>query len=272
MNKSLVNAVVSRVRGAKLSREEAAELIAAIRVCCPEEKLAVAVTDPGAHYRGPNVFGLPIDPYRILEAYPNVSREAARHIVKKTLRMGRKGIGEHQLIAELRCCLDRWEQMLREEAANDQVAALKSEMQRRECARCGDQVPRQLSNEVLSAELLPDPPPVAVDPPTTGLACPVCGCACGSNKDLQRHLATAHPEDVAEDVDADEANARWKTELGATIAAPDTGDNPVYCLNEQHTTKTSKWKRRACAVKKAAARPGKPKTHKPKRTRNTRKK
>jgi hypothetical protein len=74
-------------------------------------------TDPGAHYRGPNIFGHALDPYRVLEAYPNITREAARHVVKKILRMGKKGIDERQLIAEIRCCVDRWEQMLNEEAA-----------------------------------------------------------------------------------------------------------------------------------------------------------
>lgn len=73
--------------------------------------------DPGAHYRGPNIFGIPLDPYRILEAYPNITREPGRHIVKKILRMGKKGIDEKQLVAEIRCCLERWEQMLQEETA-----------------------------------------------------------------------------------------------------------------------------------------------------------
>lgn len=84
-------------------------------------------TDPGAHYRGPNVFGIPLDPYRILEAYPNITREGARHIVKKILRMGKKGIGERQLIAEIRCCVDRWEQMLDEEEARGPASQLPDE-------------------------------------------------------------------------------------------------------------------------------------------------
>jgi hypothetical protein len=79
-------------------------------------------TDPGAHYRGPNIFGHALDPYRVLEAYPNITREAARHIVKKILRMGKKGISERQLVAEVRCCLDRWEQMLNEEDQNSPKA------------------------------------------------------------------------------------------------------------------------------------------------------
>jgi hypothetical protein len=93
-----------------------------IRECCPEALPQRATgVDPGAHYRGPNVFGIPLDPYRLLEAYPNVTREGARHVVKKILRMGKKGIGERQLIAELRCCINRWEQMLDEEDANAKI-------------------------------------------------------------------------------------------------------------------------------------------------------
>jgi len=77
--------------------------------------------DPGQHYRGAEIFGIPVDTYRILEAFPNINREGARHIVKKILRMGRKGNDERALIAELRCCVDRWEQMLNEEESHAEM-------------------------------------------------------------------------------------------------------------------------------------------------------
>lgn len=81
-----------------------------------EDDTATKQPDPGQHYRGPNLFGIPLDPYRVLECYSNrVTREPARHIVKKILRGEGKGHDEKSLIAEIRCCCNRWEDMITEE-------------------------------------------------------------------------------------------------------------------------------------------------------------
>jgi len=142
VSKSIVEAMAERIRGVRLTHEEVDALTQVVEECAShlpcrretdrvrgarlsaamlDDRVVVAepvpAPDPGAHYRGPKLFGIPLDPYRVLEAYPNITREAARHVVKKVLRMGKKGIGERQLIAELRCCIDRWEKMLDEEVS-----------------------------------------------------------------------------------------------------------------------------------------------------------
>lgn len=120
----ILKQLTERIRGIRLTHEEVDALTKTVEECAAHlPRRRKTDVDPGAHYRGPNVFGIPLDPYRILEAYPNITREGARHVLKKVLRMGKKGIGERQLIAELRCCIDRWEQMLDEEDANAQAVA-----------------------------------------------------------------------------------------------------------------------------------------------------
>lgn len=71
--------------------------------------------DPGKHYRGRELAGIVIDPYRIEELFPNIKRAAARHMLKKLLRYCDKGHSERELTAELQGCLDRWKQMIQED-------------------------------------------------------------------------------------------------------------------------------------------------------------
>ena len=55
-----------------------------------------------------------LDPYRICAVY-QLGGGPREHIVKKALRGADKGHTELELIAELRSCLDRWEEMINEE-------------------------------------------------------------------------------------------------------------------------------------------------------------
>ena len=55
-----------------------------------------------------------MDPYRICDLY-NINGGPHEHLVKKGLRGTSKGHSKRKLIAELRACLDRWEQMLDED-------------------------------------------------------------------------------------------------------------------------------------------------------------
>jgi len=68
--------------------------------------------DKGAHYRH-EFQGVKLDPYRIAAVYGLSG--PAEHAVKKLLRGTDKGHTEIEVIQELRCILDRWEEMLNEE-------------------------------------------------------------------------------------------------------------------------------------------------------------
>lgn len=83
--------------------------------------------DTGAHYRYGHTVALTqadierglvdvkLDPYRIARIY-DLGGGPREHIVKKALRGTGKGGSEQQLINELRDALDRWEEMLGEDA------------------------------------------------------------------------------------------------------------------------------------------------------------
>lgn len=79
-------------------------------VWCPGE---IAV-DPGAHYRR-EYRGVKLDPYRIGMVY-EVAHPIAFHMLKKLLRGTSKGHAEAELVAELKDCVRRWEEMLSEDA------------------------------------------------------------------------------------------------------------------------------------------------------------
>ena len=58
--------------------------------------------------------GIRFDPYRVCKIY-NINGGPREHIVKKALRGCDKGHSELDLIKEIRACLDRWEEMVRED-------------------------------------------------------------------------------------------------------------------------------------------------------------
>lgn len=85
--------------------------------------------DPGAHYRYSYTVKLTpeqieqgevtikLDPYRVCQIY-DTGGGPREHIAKKALRGTTKGHTERELIAELRSCLDRWEEMLDEDGVS----------------------------------------------------------------------------------------------------------------------------------------------------------
>lgn len=85
--------------------------------------------DPGAHYRYSYTVKLTpeqieegkvtikLDPYRVCQIY-ETGGGPREHIAKKALRGTTKGHTERELIAELRSCLDRWEEMLDEDGVS----------------------------------------------------------------------------------------------------------------------------------------------------------
>ena len=73
----------------------------------------MADQDKGSHYRY-QYKGINLDPYRVCKVY-GIAGGPHEHIVKKALRGLRKGHSEQDLILELQCCLDRWQEMLEED-------------------------------------------------------------------------------------------------------------------------------------------------------------
>jgi len=83
-------------------------------------------TDPGAHYRweirrritdediARGYVAVKVDPYRIAKV-AGVGGGPHEHATKKLLRGEAKGHEARELIREVRCCLDRWEEMLDED-------------------------------------------------------------------------------------------------------------------------------------------------------------
>jgi len=82
--------------------------------------------DPGAHYRweirrritdddiARGWVSVKLDPYRIARV-AGIQGGPHEHATKKLLRGEAKGHEARELIREVRCCLDRWEQMLDED-------------------------------------------------------------------------------------------------------------------------------------------------------------
>lgn len=82
--------------------------------------------DPGAHYRweirrritdddiARGWVSVKLDPYRIARV-AGIQGGPHEHSVKKLLRGEAKGHEARELIREVRCCLDRWEEMLDED-------------------------------------------------------------------------------------------------------------------------------------------------------------
>lgn len=82
--------------------------------------------DKGAHYRmrfkqkiteadlEKGYVVVKMDPYRVCKIY-KIGGGAREHLIKKALRGCDKGHTELDLIAELRSCLDRWEDMYNED-------------------------------------------------------------------------------------------------------------------------------------------------------------
>ncbi len=89
-----------------------------------EEKSA---NDPGKHYRyvyqqkvtqddlSKGYVSVKMDPYRVCALY-KVGGGPREHIAKKALRGEDKGHTTIELINELQSCLDRWKEMLGEDA------------------------------------------------------------------------------------------------------------------------------------------------------------
>ena len=71
------------------------------------------MSDPGSHYRR-EYKGIKLDPYRIGEVY-GITNPIQFHMMKKLLRGTSKGHSEVELISEMRCCLDRWDEILKED-------------------------------------------------------------------------------------------------------------------------------------------------------------
>jgi len=83
-------------------------------------------TDPGAHYRweirrritdddiARGWVSVKVDPYRIARV-AGLGGGPHEHSVKKLLRGEAKGHEARELIREVRCCLDRWSEMLDED-------------------------------------------------------------------------------------------------------------------------------------------------------------
>lgn len=69
--------------------------------------------DKGKHYRY-TYNGIKMDPYRIAKIY-DLGGGPREHATKKLLRGVSKGHTERDLIAEVRACMDRWEEMIDED-------------------------------------------------------------------------------------------------------------------------------------------------------------
>lgn len=59
--------------------------------------------------------GIRLDPYRILDVW-SITHPAQQHAIKKLLRAGRGHKGLAQDIAEVVECLNRWQDMIQEDA------------------------------------------------------------------------------------------------------------------------------------------------------------
>lgn len=70
--------------------------------------------DPGNHYRY-TYKGIKLDPYRICQIV-GMNGGPREHMTKKLLRGTDKDHTEMELVEELQCCLDRWREMLVEDA------------------------------------------------------------------------------------------------------------------------------------------------------------
>ena len=70
--------------------------------------------DTGSHYRR-EYKGIKLDPYRIAKIY-GMQGGPREQIAKKCLRFTDKGQGEQQVVNEIRTALDRWQEMLEEDA------------------------------------------------------------------------------------------------------------------------------------------------------------
>lgn len=77
------------------------------------EPTATATRDTGSHYRR-EYRGMKLDPYRIAAIYA-MQGGPREQIMKKCLRFTDKGQTEHQVVAEIRTALARWEEMLEED-------------------------------------------------------------------------------------------------------------------------------------------------------------
>jgi hypothetical protein len=71
--------------------------------------------DNAAPYRV-TVGGVKLDPYRVLDAY-RITHPAQQHAIKKLLRAGRSHKGLDEDIVEVIQTLERWREMLAEDAS-----------------------------------------------------------------------------------------------------------------------------------------------------------
>lgn len=90
------------------------------------DRQAAEAADPGRHYRweirrritdtdiSRGWVSVKVDPYRIAKV-AGVGGGPHEHATKKLLRGEAKGHEARELIREVRCCLDRWEEMLEED-------------------------------------------------------------------------------------------------------------------------------------------------------------
>ena len=90
------------------------------------EKNIKTIKDFGRHYRytysrhlteielDKKIVTVKFDPYRICDIY-NIGGGPREHMVKKLLRMENKGHSVKEVLREIRCSLDRWEEMLKED-------------------------------------------------------------------------------------------------------------------------------------------------------------
>ena len=103
----------------RLDAQLAADMRAS--VCSPEEDeefdrimQAQAAKEVSKHYRH-SYKGVKLDPYRIASVY-EMNGGPREQILKKVLRFTDKGHSEQQVVNEIRSALDRWQQMLDEDA------------------------------------------------------------------------------------------------------------------------------------------------------------
>jgi len=90
------------------------------------DRQAAENADPGRHYRweirrritdediARGYVAVKVDPYRIAKV-AGVGGGPHEHATKKLLRGEAKGHEARELIREVRCCLDRWEEMIAED-------------------------------------------------------------------------------------------------------------------------------------------------------------
>lgn len=73
--------------------------------------------DAGKHYRY-QYKGIKLDPYRVAKVYA-INGGPQEHILKKILRGTTKGHTEQEVINEIQACLDRWQEMIKEDITDE---------------------------------------------------------------------------------------------------------------------------------------------------------